>query len=306
MFTINKDKFFNILTDINKSCVYKNVKDCYFMEIPKFNNMMNYIDMNEFNVDYVQNRLITIKRKDIDLKFIKNLIICPIDTKGNLINEQCENISYNFPTVKRNSFLTQQDNEINESYCIKGYMTPGILNAILVYMINNGYMNNDTMIIFSLKSNNSRFDGDDIIEYLQKYLKIYQNSITNIINLDYTSLERAFPKKDYCEKIIVESIYPTYSNEFMKRALNIENLNFRKGINFDLDVKPLPAVLDNYRKILQYFQAMNYIDFRLFIFSDKPVIAKYHNLVDIEYLVEWNSIEKMINHLYDIIKRGEN
>ena len=308
MFSINKDKFFTILNDINKTCIYRNIKDKYYMDITKFNNILNYIDMNEYDLQYIQNRLIVIKNKYIPIECIKNIIICPFDTKDAIINEECENINYNFSIDKKKSYLTEDNNENkNESYCIKGNMNPAILNTVLLYMISTNLLSKETMIIFSLKTEYSKFDNDDIIEYLQKNnLNYMNNSFINIINLFYTTLEKGYPKKDYCYKMYINSDKPEFSNEILKKANYIQNLDFKPKDNYDVIINKFPLIKDGYRKINEYFKIPNYIEDRLFVFRESPSPIRFDVIVNNYFLVEWNTIEKYINELYYLIKGSEN
>lgn len=305
MFAINKDKFFNILTDINKNCVYRNVKDKAFTDITKFNNLMEWVDLNQFSVDYVQNRLIVIRKRSKPFDQFKNLLICPFDTPKPLPTDECENISYVFPTEKRKSYLTTSVAGTNESYCIKGYMNPGILNAIVLYMVNTNLISDDTMVIFSLKANSIKRDDDDIIEYLQQYLNSINNRFENIINLNYTGLEKGYPRQNYTSKFKIESIVPEGSFDLINRICEIESLDYRKTVNFDVDAFKPPVIKDNYRKIGVYFKIPNYVESRLFIFAEKKVDVKFSVVTDNNFLVEWNSVEKFINHLYYLNKRRD-
>jgi hypothetical protein len=303
MFNINRDKFFNILTDLNKSCKYNDIKDKYFMEVPKFNNLMNYIDLNKYTLDYMQNRLIAIKRKDVPANYIKNLILCPMYTKNRLDPEECENITFTFPTEKRNSYLTDTNkDETNESYCVKGLLNPGILNAILVYMLNTNLISYDTMIIFKITDSNS-----DVIEYLQKNssLDAFNNELINIININYTENKSGFYNKGFMGQVFIEGNNPSSVNEIVKKAYEIESFDFKYHDNFEVMHKSLPKLMDGNRKLLTYFNASVYIDDRLFIFSDKSKSIKFSVLVEDTFLVEWNTIEKFINQLYCIIKGDE-
>ena len=307
MFTINKDKFFTILNDLNKTCIYRNIRDTYFMDVPKFKNLLDYIDLNKYSLEYMQNRLISIRHKNFPFELIRNLVICPIDTKYSLSNEECENISYEFPTEERKSYLTTGNTGgENETYCIKGIMDPSILNSILVYMLNTNLIPLDTMVIFTLKGNASKFDGDDIIEYLQKYnLNKFNRSLTNVINLNYTSLSKGYPRKDYVAKIDIQSVDPSFANIALKKFSRVENFDYKSKEKFDINIKPLPKVLDNYKKILAYFKTPVYIEDRLFIFSDIPINNKYYVITNGTFLVEWNTIDKYINQLYYFLKGGE-
>lgn len=307
MFTINKDKFFTILNDLNKNCRYTNIRDKYYMDIPKFKNILDYIDLNKYTLEYVQNRLITIRPKNLPIQLVRNIIINPIDNKYAIETEECDNITYEFPTTERKTYLTTGNTGgENESYCIKGFMNPAILNTILIYMLNTNLIPNDTMVIFSLKANESKFDADDIIEYLQKYhLDKFNRSLMSVINLDYTSLEKGYPRKGYVGKIIIQSDNPSYSNYALSKFSIVENFDYRSKEGFDIYIKPMPKVKDNYKKILQYFNSPLYIEDRLFIFSDRPINAKYNVLCNSSFLVEWDTIDKYINQLYYYLKRGE-
>lgn len=307
MFTINKDKFFTILNDLNKTCIYRNVKDQYFMDIPKFKTILDNIDLNYYSLEYVQNRLITVKSKEIPMNLIKNIIICPIDTKYKIENEECENINYTFPIKEKKTYLTTNDNNNdNEKYCIKGCMNPAILNSILLYMINTNLIPIHTMVIFTLKGNESKFDGDDIIEYLQKYkLNKFNNDLLNIIKLDYTSLEKGYPKKDYIGNISIESDYTCLSNNALNKFMEIENFDCKRNKDFEIKIKSLPKIKDNYKKLIDYFNASVYIEDRIFIFNDEPINNKYNVLVYNSFLIEWDTINKYINQLYNYIKRSD-
>ena len=71
MFSINKDKFFTILNDINKTCNYVNVKDKAFIDIQKFNELLAKIDLNKYACDYVQNRFIAIRPRNLPFTYIR-------------------------------------------------------------------------------------------------------------------------------------------------------------------------------------------------------------------------------------------
>lgn len=306
MFTINKEKFLNILNDVNKSCVYRNVKDKAFSEITKFNNILDYVDLNEYALDYVQNRLIVIRKRHLPFDKFKNLVICPLDTPKPLPTDSCDSISYTFPTEKKKSYLTTPTSGTNESLCIKGFMNPGILNAILIYMLDTKLISDETMIVLSLKANSIKRDDDDIIEYLQKnYLNSMNSNFKNIINFNYTGLEKGYPKQNYTSKFRIESKFPNEALINLRKLCEVESIDYRKDYNFDVEVYQMPKFLDNYRKILMYFNIPNYIESRLFIFAQNKVEAKFSVITNNEFLVEWNSVEKFINHIYYLIKRRE-
>jgi len=307
MFVINKDRFFEILTTMNKTCMFRDIKDKYIKDVPKLKEIFEFVDLNKYDLEYCQNRLVAIKDKTTPINFIRNLIICPFDTEFVLQSEECENITYEFPSTLRKSYLTTGNTGgENESLCIKGYMNPSILNSILLYMLDTNLIPSDTMVIFSLKANTTKFDADDIIEYLQvKGLNDVNKGIVNVINLNYTSLDKGYPKKDFAGKIVIQSDDPSFAN-YALRKFNIDQ-NFDKTLinNFETFVKPMPKIKDNYLKLLQYFRIPLYIEDRLFIFTDKTINMKYHVICNTNFLVEWNTINNYINELYYYIKRGE-
>lgn len=304
MFTINKDKLFDILNKLNKNCKYENIINKHYYEVAKIKELVDLMDFTKYDCDYIQNRFIIIKDKHMPLEHIKNLIICPFDTELAIANTDCVNITYNFPTKKKKSYLHPETDETNESYCIKGYQNPGILNAILVYMLNTGLIQKETAIIFSLKSNHSKKDNDDIIEYFQENIH-HCPHIKNVIVMDFTSLEKGYPKKDYIGKIEVESIVMAISNKIIKKAYELENFDFKQPNNYEVIVKELPKIRGGYKKLLNYFPIESYNTFRLFGFNERPVNLKYSNLLKNSFLVEWNSVEKMINLLSKIQEEGE-
>lgn len=305
MFTINKDKLFNILNNINTNCMYKNIKDKSFNDVKKFTRLLDKIDLNRYAVDYIQNRLIVVRPKITPINYFKNLIICPFDNEFAIQNEECESITYTFPTKERKSYLAPENTPLNESYCIKGFMNPGILNAITIYMLDTGLIPEDTMVVFSVKANFSKRDCDDIIEYLQKYMNAFNNNLQNIIVMDYTMEEKSYPRKDYIGKFNSEGTLPEFSHHMAKKLYDMETVEFRRGTNYDVNINRLPNFREHYRKLMDYFRCQTYNECRLFVFSDKPVSSKYSYLLKGQFMTEWNSVEKYINILTNMIKRGE-
>lgn len=306
MFTINKDKFFTILNDLNKPCVYNDIVDKHYNDVPKIKALLEYVDKDKYTIEYVQNRLITVRTKGMPVNLVENIIICPFDTKGSIPDTECQYIDYEFPSTERKSYLTTGNTGgENESYSIKGYMNPAILNSIITYMLNTNLFPIGTMVVFSLKTEATKFDHDDIIEYLQKHnLNQHNKSIRNIIKLDYTSLNKGYPKKNFYSKITIESDSPGYSNFALKKFEQVNNFNYDEKENHEIYLKPMPKIKDSYKKLMDYFNIPLYIEDRLFIFSDTPINFKYNVLANNAFLVEWNSIDKYINQLYFYLKRG--
>ena len=46
-----------------------------------------------------------------------------------------------------------ENENTNEKDCIKGMMNPGLLNAVVIYMLQHKMFDSKNLIIFSLKSN---------------------------------------------------------------------------------------------------------------------------------------------------------
>jgi hypothetical protein len=110
-------------------------------------------------------------------------------------------------------------------------------------------------------------------------------------------LNKGYPNRDYTHKVIINSA----DNRFFHKTCNIERIDYRLKKNFDVELR-LNDNFNSYKKLLTYFKIPNYAESRLFVFSEKPIINKFHALVNNEFLVEWNSVEKFINQLFIMIE----
>lgn len=316
MIKINRNEFFNILQQLNKPCTYFNIKDKYVDEVEKFNNMLDFINLNEYNLDYIQNRFFAIKNRFTDLNQIERIIICPFDTKILKI-EPCENTVYNYEVKKRNSYLTKPINKnernnftenTNEKDCIKGMMNPGLLNAVVIYMLQHKMFDSKNLIIFSLKSNDTQWHSDDILEYLQNNIYQFDNHIKMIIDMRFCSNAKGKPQKDFTGRLNFRTEWNENAIPYISKITRLEDETFKEKMNYtikvDHNIKKNNPVTDFalYQRIINYFNINLLFQPRLFIFYDKSPSNKFStSFLEKEFLCEWDSIEKYINILQEIV-----
>lgn len=313
---LNRKEFFNILQKITKQCNKNDYYNKYFEDIPKFKELLEMIDLDSYDFNYIQNRFISIKSKTVELKDINQIILCSFDTAHNVFineDEKCENIVYEYQVKKRNSYLTKPINEeerknftenINEKDCIKGKMDSSILNSILIYMLNHYLIGKNSLILFTLKNHDNKWQSIDVLEYLQKYIDKDYNRIKSIIDLDFCSQPKGMPKKDYTGKIEVAlNRYPTIK-DFVEKNTKLEK--FKNEYNYDYTInRDLKLIYDRdfspYKEITNYFNIPILIKSKLFIFTDKEPTNKFSTFfLEKPFLTEWSSVEKFINILINL------
>lgn len=317
MIKINRKEIFNILQKINISCTTPEIINKQFNEIKKLDSVLELIDLNEYSFDYITNRFIAIKNKNINLTQIKKIIICPFDTKTINI-KKCENIIYDYTEKPRNSYLTKPIKEedrkkftekTNEKDCIKGNMNPAILNSIIIYMLNHSMISKETLIIFSLKTT-TKWDTDDILEYLQNNIYKFNNSLDHLIDLTFCADVKGKPRKDFSSKIIFRTDKFDKSIPYIINITRLDDDKFKEDLNYTLKIDHgikntnLPVVSDfsRYQNIINYFNINLLFQCKLFVFSDKEPSNKFSTFYfDNEFIIEWDSIEKYINILNEIL-----
>ena len=311
---LNRDTFFYILQELNKNCKVQDYKDKYIDNVEKITSLLNLLDLNAYQVDYIQNRFIMIKQKNIPLCYIKQIIFCPFDTRHNVnILPSIETI-YNYKPKKRNSYLTKPINktdrvdnvEDNEKDCIMGNLEPSILNASIAYMLINHLLSSNTMVVFTLKNYDSKWSSLDVLEYLQNNISGNETLFHSIVDLDFTSNTKGLPSKDYAGKIELAINSITDSFNTINNITNIDDL--KDELNYTLTVNHNLKMLYNkdfsyHNELVNYYKFHILMKLRLFIFTNQEPNSKFNNIFLYKpFLTEWDSVEKYINIIIAVNK----
>lgn len=310
---VDRKVFFNILQKLNLSCNINDFKDVYFEHVPKFKALMDQIDLDAYNLDYIQNRFIIVKPRYTPLTEITQLIFCPFNTKHYIRPEKCEEVIFEYYKKPRNSYLRKPINfsdrvkfetSTNEKDCIKGIMEPGLLNAIIIYMINNLLLGPTTMVVFGLKNYDSVWTSNDVLEYLQNHGLDKSNcKIASVVDIDFSSQEKGLPAKDFTGVIEIGVKKVPSVMKYINDVTQIEEEGLRESLNYVIKVnRNLKMLYDRdflYHKELTNFLDINILSkFRINCFTDIPPSNKFSTFfMDKPFLVEWDSINKFINLL---------
>lgn len=311
--TINRNYIFNLLKNLNYSCNKDDYFNKAFKGVKKFDNLVTEIDLDCYDVSYVQNRFIAIKNKSVPLNKIRKIIFCPFNTAHNTRLTECENTTFYFDTCKRVTYLTKPiDNsqrtefETSTNYrdCIKGCMESALLDAIILYMLNSLMISNDTLIIYGLKYYDSAWSSLDVLEWLQGYgLNKHNSSFESIIDIDYTSAPKGLPIKDYMGRIEIGVKKLPKIMDHINEITHIEENEMIKNLNYSLKVnRNLQLLYDQdfhfHKDLSNYFDSNILAKFKLDCFTDKLPSNKFSTFfMDYPFLVQWESIEKFINLL---------
>lgn len=314
-YKLNRKEFFNILQKITMNCKHEDFFNIPFQQVKKFQSILDIIDLDTYNLNYIQNRFLYIINKNTYIKEINHILFCTFDTRSNvnIIENNCENTVFEYEVKKRNSYLTKPINEderkkftenTNEKDCIKGMIEPSILNSVVLYMLNNQLFSDKTLIVFSLKDNDGDWQSIDVLEYLQKYIEKDFNNLKSVIQLDFCSEYKGKPKKKFTGKVeCALRRYPTIES-FMEKSTHLydnkEKLHYDYYLNRNIEL-----LYDNnfalHRDLVNYFDIPILIKSRMFIFTDIKPTNKFSTFfIEKSFLVEWDTIESYINILINL------